>query len=48
MADIVMKPETEIELSGEDAMRMQKLLDALEGLDDVQDVYHNASMEEQG
>ena len=48
MADIVMKPETEIELSGEDAVRMQKLLDALEGLDDVQDVYHNASMEEQG
>jgi len=48
MADIVMKPETEIELAGDDAARMQKLLDALEGLDDVQEVYHNASMDEQG
>ena len=43
-----MKPETEIELAGDDAARMQKLLDALEGLDDVQEVYHNASMDEQG
>jgi transcriptional/translational regulatory protein YebC/TACO1 len=40
-----MKPTTEIELGGEDAQRMQKLLDALESLDDVQDVYTTAVLE---
>jgi transcriptional/translational regulatory protein YebC/TACO1 len=48
MADIVMKPNTETELMGDDAIKMQKLLDALESLDDVQEVYTNASMDEQG
>jgi transcriptional/translational regulatory protein YebC/TACO1 len=33
-------------VTGEDAARMQKLLDVLEDLDDVQDVYHNASLSE--
>jgi YebC/PmpR family DNA-binding regulatory protein len=47
MADIVMKPNTETELMGDDAIKMQKLLDALESLDDVQEVYTNASMDEQ-
>lgn len=42
MAEITMKPATEIEFEGEDAVRMQKLLDALENLDDVQEVYTNA------
>jgi len=42
MADIIMKPESEVELQGDDAIKMQKLLDALEGLDDVQEVYTNA------
>ncbi|MGE4339474.1 MAG: YebC/PmpR family DNA-binding transcriptional regulator [Pigmentiphaga sp.] len=42
---IIMKPENETVLSGEDAQRMQKLLDALEGLDDVQEVYTNAILE---
>ncbi|UOD49199.1 YebC/PmpR family DNA-binding transcriptional regulator [Orrella daihaiensis] len=42
MADVIMKPENEVELTGEDAIKMQKLLDALEGLDDVQEVYTNA------
>ena len=46
MADVVMKPSTETELAGEDAQRMQKLLDALESLDDVQEVYTNAVMDE--
>ena len=41
---IVMKPDNEIALQAEDAEKMQKLLDALEGLDDVQEVYTNASM----
>ena len=34
-----MKAENETELSGEEAVKMQKLLDALESLDDVQEVY---------
>lgn len=42
MAEITMKPATEAEFSGEDAIRMQKLIDALENLDDVQEVYTNA------
>jgi transcriptional/translational regulatory protein YebC/TACO1 len=47
MADIVMKPNNEVELTGDDALKMQKLLDALESLDDVQEVYTNAVMDEQ-
>jgi len=42
LAEVTMKPTTENELRGEDAARMQKLLDALEALDDVQDVYTTA------
>jgi YebC/PmpR family DNA-binding regulatory protein len=41
-ADVTMKPTTEVEMKGEDAARMQKLLDALESLDDVQNVYTTA------
>lgn len=48
MADIVMKPNNEVELDGDNAIKMQKLLDALESLDDVQEVYTNAVMDEQG
>jgi transcriptional/translational regulatory protein YebC/TACO1 len=44
-AEVVMKPTTEIDLTGEDAQRMQKLLDALESLDDVQEVYTTAVLE---
>ncbi len=44
MDDIVMKALNETELEGEDALRMQKLLDALESLDDVQEVYSTAVM----
>ena len=45
MAEIVMKPDTEIEFSGDDALKMQKLLDALENIDDVQEIYTSASIE---
>ena len=45
-AEITMKPENEIELAGDDAVKMQKILDALEGLDDVQNVYSNAILPE--
>ena len=44
VAEVTMRPENTIELTGEDASRMQKLLDVLEDLDDVQDVFHNASL----
>jgi transcriptional/translational regulatory protein YebC/TACO1 len=46
VAEVTMRPETTIPLTGEDAQRMQKLLDAIEDLDDVQDVFHNAEIEE--
>jgi YebC/PmpR family DNA-binding regulatory protein len=46
VAEIIMKPATETEFTGEDAARMQKLLDALENLDDVQEVYSNALIED--
>jgi len=45
-ADVTMKPITEVDMRGEDARRMQKLIDALESLDDVQDVYTSAVIEE--
>jgi YebC/PmpR family DNA-binding regulatory protein len=45
-AEVTMKPATEVELAGEDAQRMQKLLDALESIDDVQEVYTSAVMEQ--
>ena len=44
VAEITMRPENSIELAGDDAARMQKLLDVLEDLDDVQDVFHNAEL----
>jgi YebC/PmpR family DNA-binding regulatory protein len=46
IAEVTMRPENSIELTGEDAARMQKLLDAIEDLDDVQDVFHNAQIDE--
>jgi YebC/PmpR family DNA-binding regulatory protein len=45
-AEVTMKPSTEVEMAGEDAVRMQKLLDAIESLDDVQDVYTTAVIAE--
>lgn len=47
MAEVVMKPATEVGFTGDDAVRMQKLLDALEDLDDVQEVYTNAVIGEE-
>jgi transcriptional/translational regulatory protein YebC/TACO1 len=46
VAEVTMRAENTIELAGEDAQRMQKLLDAIEDLDDVQDLYHNAEITE--
>lgn len=44
LAEVVMKPLNETELAGDDAVKMQKLLDALESLDDVQEVYSSAML----
>jgi YebC/PmpR family DNA-binding regulatory protein len=46
LAEVTMKPSTSTELGGDDAAKMQKLLDALENLDDVQEVYTNAVINE--
>ena len=46
LAEITMKPGNEVVFTGDDAQKMQKLLDALETLDDVQEVYTNALIEE--
>jgi YebC/PmpR family DNA-binding regulatory protein len=46
LAEVTMRAENNIDLAGEDAARMQKLLDVLEDLDDVQNVFHNANVEE--
>ena len=43
-ADVTMRPDLTIELTGDDAARMQKLLDVLEDLDDVQAIFHNAAL----
>lgn len=44
-AEVTMKSTNETELNGDDAVKMQKLLDALESLDDVQEVYTSAVLE---
>jgi YebC/PmpR family DNA-binding regulatory protein len=45
IAEITMRPDSTVVLEGEDAQRMRKLLDAIEDLDDTQQVYHNAEMD---
>jgi len=44
LAEVTMKPASETAMSGDDSQRMQKMLDALESLDDVQDVYTTAAL----
>ncbi|MBX9676096.1 MAG: YebC/PmpR family DNA-binding transcriptional regulator [Methylotenera sp.] len=46
MAEVMMKPSVETVFTGDDAIKMQKILDALEDLDDVQDVYTTAVIED--
>ena len=45
VAGVTMRAENMVELGGDEALRMQKLLDIIEDLDDVQDVYHNAQLD---
>ena len=46
VAEVTMRAENAIELGGEDGQRMQRLLDVIEDLDDVQELYHNAEIAE--
>ena len=46
MAEVTMRAENTIDLVGDEAFKMQKLLDILEDLDDVQNVFHNATLSE--
>ena len=46
IAEVIMKPTIENVVTGDDAVKMQKLLDALEALDDVQEVFTSAVIEE--
>jgi YebC/PmpR family DNA-binding regulatory protein len=45
LAEVTMRAENTVALDGEHAQRMQKLLDVIEDLDDVQDVFHNAELD---
>ena len=45
MAEITMRADNTVDLEGEDAVKLQALIDALEDLDDAQDVYHNANLD---
>ena len=47
LSELTMKPDIEVKFHGPDGEKMQKILDALEELDDVQDVYTNASIEDE-
>jgi YebC/PmpR family DNA-binding regulatory protein len=46
VAEVTWRAENSVDVTGEDAVRMQKLLDMIEELDDVQDVHHNALISE--
>jgi YebC/PmpR family DNA-binding regulatory protein len=46
MAEVTMRAENTVDMVGDDAAKMQKLLDILEDLDDVQNVFHNATISE--
>jgi YebC/PmpR family DNA-binding regulatory protein len=45
LAEVTMKPSSETEMSADDSAKMQKLLDALESLDDVQEVHTTAAID---
>ena len=46
VAEVTMRAENTVDVTGDDAAKMQRLLDILEDLDDVQEVYHNAALSE--
>jgi transcriptional/translational regulatory protein YebC/TACO1 len=46
MSEVTWRAENSVSLSGDEAAKMQKLLDILEDFDDVQNVFHNAEFED--
>ena len=46
LGEVTMKAQNEVVFTGDDATKMQKLLDAMDAIDDVQDVYTSAVIEE--
>jgi len=46
LAEVTMRAENTVPLSGDDGVRMQKLIDVIEDLDDVQALFHNAEISE--
>jgi YebC/PmpR family DNA-binding regulatory protein len=46
-AEVTMEPTTQVEIEGDEAERMLQLSDALEDLDDVQNVYANFDISEE-
>ena len=48
VAEVTMRADNMIEMSGAEGEKMQRLLDVLEDLDDTQDVFHNALMNDAG
>ena len=46
VAEVTMRADNAVKVTGDDAVKMQKLLDALEDMDDTQEVYHNAEVSE--
>jgi YebC/PmpR family DNA-binding regulatory protein len=46
IGEVTMKAQNEVEFAGDDAAKMQKLLDAFDSLDDVQEVYTSAVINE--
>ena len=46
LAEVTMRADNTIELTGEDVQKMQRLLDVLEDMDDTQEVFHNAELSE--
>jgi len=47
VAEIIMLPNNEVDLSSDARVQFEKLIDALEDLDDVQQVYHNVNLEDE-
>ena len=46
IAEVTMRADNTVDMAGNDAAKMQRLLDVLEDLDDTQDVFHNAALSE--
>lgn len=46
VAEMQMIPQNEVELTGEDLEKFEKMIDVLDELEDVQQIYHNVEIDE--